>query len=250
MIFGDVRSDAPGAVTRSSRCGRRSLSYAAVVAPSRATVSCVGGRIMDPSAHRLRILGTPDPNDRVERATASYRASLRPATPGQPGLQRQGTVRMQPLLDEVLGPNHINVVIQGPAARSAAHTHDCDQVLVVVDGTARIETEWEQHDLPTGSVLLIPPRGCARACHDRRRRCGIHPVHPHRTRHHPVGVASYPSRATSPATGDTLGLSRGRGCHRRQCHVRSRVAPGALRWSATALQDVLTLRCGGRRRWC
>ncbi len=189
------------------------------------------------------------------RVTASSgpprrRASLRPATPGQRGLQRQGTVRLQPLLDEVLGPNHINVVIQGPAARSAAHTHDCDQVLVVVDGTARIETEWEQHDLPTGSVLLIPPRGCARACHDRRRRCGIHPVHPHRTRHHPVGVASYPSRATSPATGDTLGLSRGRGCHRRQCHVRSRVAPGALRWSATALQDVLTLRCGGRRRWC
>lgn len=63
---------------------------------------------------------------------------------------------MQPLLDQVLGRNHVNLVVHGPGARTALHTHDCDQVLVVVSGTARVETEDETHDLPVGSVLLIP----------------------------------------------------------------------------------------------
>lgn len=110
---------------------------------------------MEP-ADRLRILGTEDPTARIERASESYRASLRPPSAGQPGLYRAGRGQMQPLLDEVLGHNHVNVVVQGPGARSASHTHDCDQVLVVVSGTARIETASEQHELSAGSVLLIP----------------------------------------------------------------------------------------------
>lgn len=70
---------------------------------------------------------------------------------------------MQPLLDEVLGHNHVNVVIQAPGARSASHTHDCDQVIVVLSGTAHIETAEEQHELRVDSVLLIPQGGAPRA---------------------------------------------------------------------------------------
>jgi quercetin dioxygenase-like cupin family protein len=105
---------------------------------------------------RLLILGTDDPSPRVQRAVESYRTSLRPPTSDSPGLYRAGRGRMQPLLDEVLGHNHVNVVTQDPGARSASHTHDCDQVLVVVKGTAIIETGSEVHELTAGSVLLIP----------------------------------------------------------------------------------------------
>jgi quercetin dioxygenase-like cupin family protein len=110
---------------------------------------------MDP-ADRLRILGTENPVGRIDRASETYRSSLRPPSAGQPGLYRAGQARMQPLLDEVLGANHVNVIVQGPGAVTATHTHDCDQVLVVVGGTAIIRTESEEHELPTGSVMLIP----------------------------------------------------------------------------------------------
>jgi len=73
-----------------------------------------------------------------------------------PGLYRSGRGQMQPLLDQILGRNHVNLVAQGAGARSASHTHDCDQVLVVVSGAARIETASESHELRAGSVLLIP----------------------------------------------------------------------------------------------
>lgn len=102
----------------------------------------------------LDVAGSDDAADRIERARATYATSLHTGDP--PLWPDGGVTRFQPILDEVLGDNHVVRVRLGSGARSARHTHDCDQFMVVVDGAGTLETDDEVIELRPGSVVFTP----------------------------------------------------------------------------------------------
>lgn len=104
----------------------------------------------------LIVAGVDDALPRSERATASYEPSRYAGD--SPLWPDGGLAAFRPLLDEVLGANHVVRVRLAPGARSARHTHDCDQVMVVVDGHGSLVTDDGIIDLRPGSVVLTPRR--------------------------------------------------------------------------------------------
>jgi quercetin dioxygenase-like cupin family protein len=102
----------------------------------------------------LNVAGSDDAAEMVERARSSYANSLYTA---EPPLWPDGGVRkFQPVLDGVLGDNHLVRVRLESGARSARHTHDSDQVMVVVEGAGTLETDDSVIELGPGSVVFTP----------------------------------------------------------------------------------------------
>ena len=109
-----------------------------------------------PLTGRLLVLGAYDGTARVQAATESYRSSLRPTVPGQPAFRTAGTGAIQPLLDGVLGENHVVITRVSAGSATRWHTHDCDQVLIVTGGVATVETEQGKSRAEAGTVIFIP----------------------------------------------------------------------------------------------
>ncbi len=103
----------------------------------------------------LVIIGERDLEYRVERARLTYQPSMSPPLPtARPFII--GKAEMEPLLDQVLGLNH---VVQGhytAGTVSVLHEHDCDQVLVITGGEGEIRTGTETFTLAPGMVVWIP----------------------------------------------------------------------------------------------
>lgn len=107
-------------------------------------------------ADRLVVLGSSDRTARVQAATESYRSSLRPPVAGQSAFRTAGTGAIQPLLDEVLGDNHVVATRVSAGSATRWHTHDCDQVLIVTGGVATVETDQGATRAEAGTVIFIP----------------------------------------------------------------------------------------------
>ena len=105
--------------------------------------------------------GANDAQKRMARASTSYESSRRT---GPPLLWPDGGVTgFHPLLDEVLGDNHVVRVRLASGSSSARHSHDCDQVMVVVDGRrstvdgrGSLVTDDETIELSAGTVVFTP----------------------------------------------------------------------------------------------
>jgi quercetin dioxygenase-like cupin family protein len=106
----------------------------------------------------LIVLGG-DATRRSEAAARSYRVSMRQPEVGEQPLRVRGTGKLQPLLDSVLGSNHVVAALSGQDSLSSWHTHDSDQVLVIASGQALLETADERHLMQAGSVAFVPA-GC------------------------------------------------------------------------------------------
>ena len=75
--------------------------------------------------------GLDDAPERMARAAKSY-GSSRQITPSILW-PNGGIAGFEPLLDQILGDNHLVRVRLAPGAKSAWQSHDCDQVMIVVE---------------------------------------------------------------------------------------------------------------------
>lgn len=99
-------------------------------------------------------MGSDDPSERLRRAAETYGRSR---YIGEPPLWPEGGIAVfGPLLDEVLGNNHLVRMRLTSGARSARHTHDCDQVIIVTQGHGSLETDERCIPLSSGSVVFTP----------------------------------------------------------------------------------------------
>lgn len=67
-----------------------------------------------------------------------------------------GVAGFEPLLDQIVGDNHVVRVRLAPGARSARHTHNCDQVMIVVEGKGSLVTDDNVIELRSGTVVFTP----------------------------------------------------------------------------------------------
>ena len=104
----------------------------------------------------LIVLGGDSASERRMRAAATYAQSLRPPTEGKPGLFVKGGTLPQALLDGLYDGVHVVRFRAQPGSRTALHTHDCDQVLIVTSGRGYIATKDEETVLEPGTVVFIP----------------------------------------------------------------------------------------------
>jgi quercetin dioxygenase-like cupin family protein len=100
------------------------------------------------------VAGVSDAQQRMTRASTSYESILQTG----PRLLwlNGGVAGFQPLLDQILGDNHLVRVRLVRGARSACHTHDWDQVMTVVDGRGSLVTEDYVIELSAGTVVVTP----------------------------------------------------------------------------------------------
>ncbi len=69
-----------------------------------------------------------------------------------------GEVRTQVLVGEDDAPSQrVTAVTFLDGARNSWHTHSCEQVLIVTDGTGIVATESEERTIEPGDVVLILP---------------------------------------------------------------------------------------------
>lgn len=108
----------------------------------------------DHSHPDLTVVGMADPTERLRQAVETYATSRYEGDP--PLWPNGGVVALRPLLDELLGDNHLVRVRLARGARSARHTHDSDQVIVVVDGRGSLETDDGTVSLSSGTVVFTP----------------------------------------------------------------------------------------------
>ena len=102
------------------------------------------------------VFGGDEPALRAARAADTYRTSLRPPEAGKPGLMSSGRSKATPLLDGLLDGQHVVRFKMEPGSRTALHTHDCDQLLIVIAGTGIIASATEEIEMFAGCMVLIP----------------------------------------------------------------------------------------------
>ena len=103
----------------------------------------------------LIILGAEAASERKRRAATTYGQSLRPPVEGKPRLFVEGGTLPQALLDGLYDGVHVVRFRAQPGSRTALHTHDCDQVLIVTSGRGYIATKDEELPMAAGNVVFI-----------------------------------------------------------------------------------------------